>query len=71
MGAMHTMAEFLDVQLAGPVARVYLNRPDVRNAFNSQVIAELATTFTALAAEPNLRVVVLGAHGKAFALALT
>jgi len=63
---MNTMAEFLDIQRAGPVARVYLNRPDVRNAFNSQVIAELAATFAALAAEPDLRVVVLGAHGKAF-----
>jgi methylglutaconyl-CoA hydratase len=60
------MTEFLAIQRAGPVARVYLNRPDVRNAFNSQVIAELAATFTALAAEPDLRVVVLGAHGKAF-----
>jgi methylglutaconyl-CoA hydratase len=66
MEAMNAMAEFLDIQRAGPVARVYLNRPDVRNAFNSQVIAELAATFNALAADADLRVVVLGAHGKAF-----
>lgn len=60
------MAEFLDLQRAGPVARVTLNRPELRNAFNSQVIAELTATFAALAAEPDLRVVVLGANGKAF-----
>ena len=31
----------LDVRRDGHVARVYLNRPDVRNAFNEGVIAEL------------------------------
>jgi methylglutaconyl-CoA hydratase len=60
------MAEFLDLQREGPVARVFLNRPDVRNAFNSQLIAELSTTFSALAQDASLRVVLLGAHGKAF-----
>ncbi|MBL0944821.1 MAG: enoyl-CoA hydratase/isomerase family protein [Hydrogenophaga sp.] len=48
------------------VARVWLNRPEVRNAFNDEVIAALTRTFEALAQDPDLRVVVLGAHGKAF-----
>lgn len=48
------------------VAEVYLNRPEVRNAFNDGVIGELSATFTALAAEPGLRAIVLGGHGKAF-----
>jgi methylglutaconyl-CoA hydratase len=48
------------------VTHVYLNRPDVRNAFNSDVIAELAHTFVALAADASLRCIVLGGHGKAF-----
>ena len=56
----------LDVQRSSHVARVYLNRPDVRNAFNEQVIAELTATFTQLASEPNLRAIVLSGHGKAF-----
>jgi methylglutaconyl-CoA hydratase len=56
----------LDVQRDGPVARVYLNRPDVRNAFNDGVIAELAVAFLGFAEDPDLRVVVLGGHGKAF-----
>ena len=56
----------LDVQRSGPLARVYLNRPDVRNAFNEQVIAELTDTFSQLALEPDLRAIVLGGHGKAF-----
>jgi methylglutaconyl-CoA hydratase len=48
------------------VARVWLNRPDVRNAFNDEVIAALTDTFRTLSQDEALRVVVLGAHGKAF-----
>ena len=60
------MSETLDVQVSGPVARVYLNRPELRNAFNDAVITELAATFQRLAADPALRVIVLGGHGKSF-----
>lgn len=48
------------------VAEVWLNRPDVRNAFNDGVIAELTQAFVQLGADPALRAVVLGGHGKAF-----
>jgi len=48
------------------VAEVWLNRPEVRNAFNDQVIAELTAVFRELSADTQLRVVVLAAHGKAF-----
>jgi methylglutaconyl-CoA hydratase len=48
------------------VAEVWLNRPDVRNAFNDEVIAELTQTFEQLAAQPELRVVLLSGRGKAF-----
>lgn len=60
------MSTTLDIRRDGPVARVWLNRPDVRNAFNDGVIAELRDTFTALGAEAGLRAIVLGGHGKAF-----
>jgi methylglutaconyl-CoA hydratase len=50
----------------GAVAHVRLNRPEVRNAFNDAVIAELATAFAALGADPAVRAVVLGGEGKAF-----
>jgi len=56
----------LDVRRNGHVARVYLNRPEVRNAFNDGVIAELTQTFAALGADTDLRCIVLGGHGKAF-----
>ena len=35
--------QFLTVERNGPVERVTLNRPDVRNAFNEHVIAELTS----------------------------
>ena len=60
------MTTTLDVQRSGPVARVYLNRPEVRNAFNDGVIAELTQTFATLGADATLRCIVLGGHGKAF-----
>ena len=57
----------LDVQRPSPeVARVYLNRPEVRNAFNDGVIAELTQVFGELGRDASLRVIVLGGHGKAF-----
>jgi methylglutaconyl-CoA hydratase len=59
-------ASTLDIQRQGPVARVFLNRPDVRNAFNDGMIAELTQAFAQLGADRSLRAVVLGGHGKAF-----
>jgi len=56
----------LDIRIEGPVARVFLNRPEVRNAFNDGVVAELAEAFARLGADPALRAIVLGGHGKAF-----
>lgn len=61
------MSDVIVVSRPSPrVARVWLNRPDVRNAFNDEVIAALTHAFGALSQDTDLRVVVLGAHGKAF-----
>lgn len=60
------MTSSVQIERDGPVARVWLNRPEVRNAFNDEVIAELKRTFESLSAEADLRVVVLGGHGKTF-----
>jgi methylglutaconyl-CoA hydratase len=56
----------LHIQADGPIARVTLNRPDVRNAFNEGLIAELTAAFTTLGQRPDLRAIVLAAEGKAF-----
>ena len=61
------MSPTLDIRRPSPhVAEVWLNRPDVRNAFNDAVIAELTEAFAQLGADPGLRAIVLGGHGKAF-----
>ncbi|HEY4066725.1 MAG TPA: enoyl-CoA hydratase/isomerase family protein [Burkholderiaceae bacterium] len=48
------------------VAEVWLNRPEVRNAFNDSVIHELGAAFATLGDDPQLRAIVLGGRGKAF-----
>lgn len=61
------MSDAIEVLRPRPqVAEVWLNRPEVRNAFNDTVIADLNRTFVALAADTELRVVLLAARGKAF-----
>jgi methylglutaconyl-CoA hydratase len=54
------------VSTQGHVARITLNRPDVRNAFNDEVIAELTQAFTQVGQDPQVRAVVLAADGPAF-----
>jgi methylglutaconyl-CoA hydratase len=49
----------------GPVARVTLNRPEVRNAFNEALIAEL-TSWVETRGWGDARVVVLAGAGKVF-----
>lgn len=60
------MTTTLDIRRTRHVARIYLNRPEVRNAFNDSVIAELTAAFTQLGTDSELRAIVLGGHGKAF-----
>ena len=61
------MTSTLDIRRPSQhVAEVWLNRPEVRNAFNDGVIAELTAAFTTLGADPGLRAIVLAGHGKAF-----
>ena len=50
----------------GAVARVTLNRPDVRNAFNDEMLADLLKVFTGLRDDPEVRLVVLTGEGKSF-----
>ncbi len=57
---------FLATRRDGPVEYLTLNRPDVRNAFNEQVIAELTDWAGGVAAERSVRVVVLSGAGKVF-----
>jgi methylglutaconyl-CoA hydratase len=61
--------EFLSTRRDGAVEYLTLNRPDVRNAFNEHVIAELsawAAEAREEAARGAIRVIVIGGSGKVF-----
>jgi methylglutaconyl-CoA hydratase len=60
------MSQALLVDTRAGVATVTLNRPEVRNAFDDALIAELAATFKALDDSDAVRAVVLAGNGPAF-----
>lgn len=57
---------YLQINVAGAVATVTLNRPDVRNAFNDEVILEVTAAFKDLGKRNDVRCIVLAANGTAF-----
>jgi methylglutaconyl-CoA hydratase len=54
------------IEQAGTRARVTMNRPDVRNAFNAELIAALHDAFATLSAADSVRTIVLAGAGKTF-----
>ncbi len=48
------------------VAHIRLNRPDVHNAFNEQMISDLTVAFADIEKCPDTRVVILSGNGKSF-----
>ena len=60
------MYETLEILRDGPVATIWMNRPEVHNAFNEQLIFELTAACQALDADGSVRVVVLAGRGKSF-----
>lgn len=56
----------LELRFDAGVATVTLNRPEVRNAFNDEVIAELTAVFLELGERAEVRCVVLAGNGPAF-----
>ena len=57
---------FLTIKRDGPVEHVVLNRPDVRNAFNAEMIGELTAWAGAFTRQSDARVVVLSGAGRVF-----
>ena len=56
----------LKVEIQAGVARVTLDRPEVRNAFDDALIRELQNCFQSLATDKGVRAVVLAGNGPAF-----
>jgi methylglutaconyl-CoA hydratase len=60
------MSQALTVSVQDRIARITLTRPEVRNAFNDDVIQQLKAAFEDLGARDDVRAVVLAAVGPAF-----
>lgn len=56
----------LMISVANQVGRITLNRPEVRNAFNDELIAEINEAFAAMGLRDDVRCIVLTAEGSAF-----
>jgi methylglutaconyl-CoA hydratase len=61
-----TTYETIDVSVRNAVAIVVLNRPEVHNAFNETLIAELTAALRAMDRDPDVRAVVLAGAGESF-----
>jgi methylglutaconyl-CoA hydratase len=60
------VANLIDVRIQDKIARVTLNRPEVRNAFNEALIAQLTAWAERAAKEGRLRAAVLQGAGPSF-----
>lgn len=61
-----TIYRHLETEQHGAVRWLWLNRPDVRNAFNDALIAELSQAFADVEASAETRIVVMAARGPVF-----
>jgi len=56
----------LQTAIEGAIATITLDRPEVRNAFNDELIAQLSDAVAKLGAREDVRCIVLAANGPAF-----
>lgn len=56
----------LDITRDGAVATIWMNRPEVHNAFDENLIADLTSACRELDADDSVRAVVLAGRGKSF-----
>ena len=56
----------LEITRGGPIATIWMNRPEVHNAFDEALIADLSAACRQLDADDSVRAVVLAGRGKSF-----
>ena len=61
-----TQFQTLEIESHRDVAVVWMNRPDVRNAFNETMIAELSLAFKTLETDDAVKAIVLAGRGPSF-----
>ena len=60
------MNKFIEIKRSGDIMEVVLNRPETYNAFNLEMITELARHLTQLAKDDSARGIIITGNGKAF-----
>ena len=55
--------ETLQINIESPIATVTLNRPNVLNAFNEQLVLDLQQAFKNLTEDESVRVIILTGSG--------
>ena len=67
-GHLESMSSYqtLFIQQTDSVTQVTLNRPEIHNAFNEMMIAELTQVFRALSVDPQTRIIILTGSGESF-----
>ncbi len=56
----------IKIEIKGHIAIIWLNRPEIRNAFNEVMISELIKAFDQLSQREDVRIIILRGLGKAF-----
>ncbi|MBX2859768.1 MAG: enoyl-CoA hydratase/isomerase family protein [Vampirovibrio sp.] len=58
--------KYIDMVQDGPIARFTLDRPEIHNAFNDEMILEIERAFKDVSDDDSVRAVILAANGKSF-----
>lgn len=56
----------LKIEISEEIAVISLNRPDIRNAFNEVMIAEMISAFRSIEKEASVRAIIMRGEGKSF-----
>ncbi len=60
------MSELLKISNKNAIVEVRLNRPEIHNAFNDELIKQITETFQKLSADESVRLIVLTGEGRSF-----
>ena len=63
---MDKMYQTLEFEINNNIITIWLNRPQVHNAFNNTMLEELVDILTAVSSDQMIRVVIFTGRGKSF-----
>ncbi len=56
----------IEIEILNDIATVWLNRPEIHNAFNEIMIREIGEAYELLGKDENIRIIVMRGRGKSF-----